>query len=66
MSDINQHKRMAMGESIGEDGFGVQKLDSMSRGNGYDGRGAHSPDHRRGARPPVGYNQANPDHGEFK
>ncbi len=69
-SGINQHKRYAMGQSIGDGNFGVAPLASTSRGSTASvgrPRTSHLGDHERD--PPIdrgpGYHpaQANPYHG---
>ncbi len=58
-------KRLAMGKPLPSGDFGVASMSSHCAG-GVDTQDSHLLDHQRGARPPVGHNQANPDHGEFK
>lgn len=58
-------KRLAMGKPLPSGDFGVAAMSSHCAG-GVDTQDAHLADHERGAGKPVGHNQANPDHGEFK
>lgn len=64
---IKQHQMMARGEGILSGNFGCE---DMQKSGGTVGPGhkedSHLPDHKRGAKAPIGHNQANPDHGHFK
>lgn len=62
---FTMRKRLAMGKALPSGDFGVCHMDQHCAG-GSDTRDAHLKDHERGAGPPVGHNQANPDHGRFK
>lgn len=62
---FTMRKRLAMGKALPSGDFGVASMSSHCAG-GVDTQDSHLADHQRGARPPVGHNQANPDHGEFK
>lgn len=57
-------KRIAMGMPLPSGNFGVESLASAT-GN-VPGSGATLKDNDRAASPPVGHNQANPNHGDFK
>lgn len=60
-------KRLAMGKALPSGDFGVCSLQSTAHKVPVDPvKKGHLLDHERGARGPVGHNQANPDHGEFK
>lgn len=57
-------KRIAMGLPLPSGNFGAESLAS-AQGAAHTPE-AHLKDHERAASPPVGHNQANPNHGEFK
>lgn len=63
LDGFSGRKRLAMGKPYPSGDFGVEPLSGVQ---GHDTKDAILKDHERGARPPVGHNQANPDHGEFK
>lgn len=62
---FTMRKRLAMGKALPTGDFGVCHMDEHCAGGSVTTDG-HLHDHQRGAKPPVGHNQANPDHGRFK
>ena len=66
MSDkeINGHKLLAMGLEYPSGDFGVEQFGSGAVNGGGAAKEKHMKDSERNA--PVGSNQANPNHGDFK
>jgi hypothetical protein len=62
---LKQHQRIARGDPDPFDtsGFGVESFASMNGGGGNTSKRTLR-DHERGAKPPIGGNQSNPDHGD--
>lgn len=59
---LSLRKRLAQGVDLPSGDFGVDKLNSKAAGGPKSSSGTLS-DSERGAGPPVGHNQANPNHG---
>lgn len=60
---VSPRKALGMGGSMPSGDYGVESLASKAV-NGSAGSGnGYLKDHERGASPPIGGNQANPDHG---
>lgn len=63
---VSPRKREAMGgDPLKPDTFGVDQFGSSTVNGPAPGKGGYLKDHERGARPPIGGNQANPDHGDY-
>ena len=63
---LKQHQLLARGEPLPSGNFEVAALSSHSAGGPKGGKSdGMLKDHQRGAAPPIGGNQANPDHGEY-
>lgn len=60
---LKQHQLMARGEGLLSGDFDVPKLSSHAAGGPAPAGAGYLKDSQRAAKPPIGGNQSNPDHG---
>lgn len=63
---LKQHQMLARGEGLMSGSFDVDPLSSHAAGGPAPTGSGTLPDHQRGAKPPIGGNQAQPDHGPHR